>query len=259
MNPSSKKCHQDLIYKQGPLRPTPLPNPMCHPTCTSALFTGLYSLTQVSNSFDGLVEVIVGPQKQVFRLHKEILCNVSSYFRAALKGSFAEGLTQKIELPEDDATVFKLFRVWLHSFSQGSSPSAPETENEIEFDTQLEPDVIIGPKDLFDLYIFADMRDIPLLQNATVDTIIWISERKVFFVGDLIPYVYDRTAPKAPLRKLLVDWWLTFSNSTWLEEKYYGNYSKRFLFDVALAQSKLGPRGSKNAHDLWEARTNYHV
>ena len=232
---------------------------MCHPTCTSALFTGLYSLTQVSNSFNGLVEVIVGPQKQLFRLHKEILCNVSSYFRAALEGSFAEGLTQKIELPEDDVTVFKCFRVWLYSFSQGSLPSAPESENEFEFETQLEPDVIIGPKDLFDLYIFADMRNIPLLQNSTVDTIIWISERKIFVIGDLILYVYDRTALRAPLRKLLVDWWLNFSDSTWLEEQHYGNYSKRFLFDVALAQSKLGPRGIKKAHDFWEARTDYYV
>ena len=223
------------------------------------MFTGLYSLTQVSNSFDGLVEVVVGPQKQVFRLSKVILCNVSSYFRAALEGSFAESSTQKIELPEDDVIVFKLFRVWLYSFNQGSLPSAPETEHGFEFDTQLEPDVIIGPKDLFDLYIFADMRDIPLLQNATVDTIIWISERKSFFIGDLIPYVYDRTAPKAPLRKLLVDWWSEFSDSTWLEEKHYGDFSKRFLFDLALAQSKLGPGRSKEAYDFWEARADYHV
>ena len=149
--------------------------------------------------------------------------------------------------------------MWLYSFNQGSLPSAPETENGFEFDTQLEPDVIIGPKDLFDLYIFADMRDIPLLQNSTVDTIIWISERKSFFIGDLIPYVYDRTAPKAPLRKLLVDWWLEFSDSTWLEEQHYGDFSKRFLFDLTLAQSKLGPRRSKEAYDFWEARADYHV
>ena len=87
---------------------------MCHPTYTSTLFTALYPLlTRVSSSFNGLIEVIVGPRKQVFPLHKEILCAVSSYFRSALEGSFVVGLTQKIELPEDDVIVFKYFRVRL--------------------------------------------------------------------------------------------------------------------------------------------------
>ncbi|KAK0515992.1 hypothetical protein JMJ35_002026 [Cladonia borealis] len=213
-------------------------------------FTGLYLLTQVSNSFNGLVEVIVGPQKQVFRLHKEILCNFSSYFRAALEGSFAEGLTQKIELPEDDVTVFECFRMWLYSpISQKSVPSASELYRYID----------VPLKSLFDLYVFADIRDIPLLQNFTMDTIIWVTGRTVTCIGSLIHHVYGRTTPKSPLRKLLVDWWIKFPHLTWLEEQYYGNYSKRFLFEVALAQSKLGPQGSKMDHDLWEARTDYHV
>ena len=203
---------------------------------------------QVSNSFNGLVEVIVGPQRQLFLLHKKILCNVSSYYRAALEGSFAEGLTQKIELPEDDVTVFEYFRAWLYSpISQESLPSASELEPYIDLDSKL----------LFDLYVFADVRDIPLLQNYTMDAIIWKSELTDTFSGPLIHHVYDRTTPSSPLRKLLVDSWMDpSSDMTWLEEQYYGNYSKRFLFDLALAQSKLGAQW---AHHFWEARTRYHV
>ncbi len=234
---------------------------MCHPTCTTTLFTGLYSsLTQVSNSLNGLVVVIVGPQKQVFPLHKEILCAVSSYFRSALEGSFVEGLTQKIELPEDDVTVFKYFRVWLYSsIIQDSLPSASQAEDESESESESKPDTDIGWKILLDLYIFADMRDIPLLQNATMDAIIWKSDLASTFISDLIHYVYDRTAAKSPLRKLLVDLWVSWSNPTWFDEKYYGLYSKRFLFDAALAKSKLGLRGSKKVDDFWAARTDYYV
>ena len=233
---------------------------MCHPTCTSTLFTGLYSsLTQISKSLDGLVEVIVGPQNQVFPLHKEILCAVSSYFRSALEGSFVEGLTQKIELPEDDVTVFKYFRVWLYSsIVQEYLPSASQAEDESESEVESKPNTDIGWKILFDLYIFAEMRDIPLLQNATMDAIIWKSDLASTLNSNPIHYVYDRTAPKSPLRKLWVDWWVNFSNLTWLDEEYYGHYTKRFLFDVALAKSKLGP-GSKKVNYFWAARTNYYV
>ena len=159
-----------------------------------------------------------------------------------------------IELPEDDVTLFECFRVWLDSpISQKSLPSAPD------FETEIDPDIIIDSKALFDLYIFADMRDIPLLQNFTIDAIILVSERNDTFIGHLIHHVYDRTTPKSPLRKLLVDWWMDACDLTWLEEQYYDKYSKRFLFDVALAQSKLGPGGSKKFHDFWETRTDYHV
>ena len=210
---------------------------MCHPTCTSALFTGLYSLTEVSSSFDGLVHVIVGPQKQVFFLHKEILCNVSSYFRAALDGSFAEGLTQQIELPEDDVTVFEYFHAWLYSpIGQKFIPSASEID---PYTTDIDSEL------LFDLYIFADVRDIPLLQNYTIDAIIYKGEFTDTIFGPLIHHVYDHTTLSSPLRKLLVDWWMDACDPTWLEEQYYGKYSKRFLFDVAIAQSEFGLGGSQ--------------
>ena len=56
-----------------------------------------------------------------------------------------------------------------------------------------------------------------------------------------------------------MDWWVSWSNSTWLDEKYYGDYSKQFLFDVALAESKLEPRGSKKIDDFWAASNNDYV
>ena len=92
-----------------------------------------------------------------------------------------------------------------------------------------------------------------------MDAIISKSEPTSTFTGDLILYFHDHTAPKSPWRKLLGDWWVSWSNSTWLEEEYCGNYSKRSLFDVALAESKLELRGSKKIDDGWAASTNDYV
>ena len=87
---------------------------MCHPTHTSTLFRGLYSsLARVNNSFNGLVEVTARPSQQVFPLHKEIPYDVCSCFRSTLEDSFVEGLTWKIEPPEDNVAVFVHLRMAL--------------------------------------------------------------------------------------------------------------------------------------------------
>ena len=59
--------------------------------------------------------VVVGREQQVFNIHKELLCAASSYFSAAFKGNFKEADTQRIEILDEDVTVFKYFQVWLYS------------------------------------------------------------------------------------------------------------------------------------------------
>ena len=39
---------------------------------------------------DSVVQFTVGPEKQVFHIHKGLLCNAAAYFRAALEGGFKE-------------------------------------------------------------------------------------------------------------------------------------------------------------------------
>lgn len=94
------------------------------------------------------------------------------------------------------------------------------------------------------------MREIPLLPNATMDAIIWKSELTNNLTGDFIHHVYDRTAPKSPLRKLLVDWWVRWCNPTWLDEKYYGYYSKRFYLMRRLQRVSLGCEGARRSTDF---------
>ena len=58
---------------------------------------------------DQTVTVEVGPLRQVFYVHKRLLCDNSEYFRAALMGSFVENVKQSVKLPEDDPKMFHEF------------------------------------------------------------------------------------------------------------------------------------------------------
>lgn len=61
-----------------------------------------------------MVDILVGPKKQLFRVHKKPLCSRVSYFDKMLNGSFMEAGEQRAELPEDDCDVFNLFLEWLY-------------------------------------------------------------------------------------------------------------------------------------------------
>ena len=63
--------------------------------------------------------VLVGGQEpqQRFHLHKDLLCNVSEFFSAALTGNFKEAEDGKITLPEQNPETFKYFVHWLYTGS----------------------------------------------------------------------------------------------------------------------------------------------
>lgn len=46
---------------------------------------------------------------------RELLIAVSPFFRGALNGTFAEGLSQELRLPEDRSDVFDYFLYWLYT------------------------------------------------------------------------------------------------------------------------------------------------
>ena len=72
--------------------------------------------------FDTVVEIKVGPRQVLFNVHKGLLCNASSFFKAALDGGIKEVSERQIALPEDDPRTFKRFQLWLYSGSLIESP-----------------------------------------------------------------------------------------------------------------------------------------
>ena len=42
------------------------------------------------NIFDTIAQIEVGPGRNIFYVHKGLLCNIAPYFKAALEGGFRE-------------------------------------------------------------------------------------------------------------------------------------------------------------------------
>ena len=59
----------------------------------------------------------MGSDKQIFSIHKWLLCDLCPYFKTALEGSFKEGVEQRIEFMEENPAIFKDFQYWLYDRS----------------------------------------------------------------------------------------------------------------------------------------------
>lgn len=61
-----------------------------------------------------IVDVFVGAKRKTFRLHEDLLCDRSDYFRATFQGEFAEAKSKELYLPDDNDAAFELFVNWLY-------------------------------------------------------------------------------------------------------------------------------------------------
>lgn len=70
-----------------------------------------------SNSFRSCANarIVVGPSESPRIVPREFLTSVSPFFSAALGGTYAEGLSQTIHLPDDRADVWDYFQYWLYT------------------------------------------------------------------------------------------------------------------------------------------------
>ncbi|EMR87961.1 hypothetical protein BcDW1_3324 [Botrytis cinerea BcDW1] len=53
-----------------------------------------------------IVDIHVGPQTKLFRIHRGILCDKVPYFQKMFSSGFVEGLEGKAFFPEDDPNTF---------------------------------------------------------------------------------------------------------------------------------------------------------
>ena len=67
-----------------------------------------------------MVKILVGPEKALFLLHKDRLCQMSEYFRGLFQGNFKDAKEDTTTLAEEDVTGFKLFQhvVYNNNFPQ---------------------------------------------------------------------------------------------------------------------------------------------
>ncbi|KAH0014703.1 hypothetical protein KCU78_g8534, partial [Aureobasidium melanogenum] len=61
-----------------------------------------------------MVTIEVGIEKEHFVVHQSFLCAKSQYFFKALSGSFQEGITRFIQLPDVSPIIFRIFVAWIY-------------------------------------------------------------------------------------------------------------------------------------------------
>lgn len=61
-----------------------------------------------------MVDLYVGPKKEHFHVHKNILCDKIPYFEKMFKGGFQEAVTNSASFPEDVADSFDILITWVY-------------------------------------------------------------------------------------------------------------------------------------------------
>lgn len=181
-----------------------------------------------------MITITVGkrPNDKVFYAHKGLLCYVSDYFRAALRGSFKEAREKKVHLSEDSVEVFRAFHnlIYTSRLHDGTTTLLFRTLSEI--------------------FAFGEARGIPILQNAAVNEIIFsVGQNWQHTCAEDLIWIYNNTANNSPLRRLWADIFATLRKpegaEIWLTLKDdVLRHNTTFLVDVLIAtNARLGQPG----------------
>lgn len=74
-----------------------------------------------------MVDIFVGPKRKTWRLHEDLLCDRSDYFKSTFQGKFAEASSKELYLTEDNDASFGLFVNWLY----GDKLKPPSKDDEL--------------------------------------------------------------------------------------------------------------------------------
>ncbi|KAH0030899.1 hypothetical protein KCU78_g2941, partial [Aureobasidium melanogenum] len=137
-------------------------------------------------------QIIVGSGQDIqeFSIHKKLLCDSSTYFKAALTNGFAETHDQKITLDDESPAIFRTYVVWLYQ-TRLDRDTMPEGDQEVQ-------------RHMLELYVFAAKRGVTNLAN---DTITMLASRLTNTEVDLdnIWWLYPLIPHSSKLYQLLVD------------------------------------------------------
>jgi hypothetical protein len=107
------------------------------------------------------IKVGRGPHAGVFTVPKALLCNSSTYFKAALNGPFVEGQTQTIDLDDEDPSIFRTYVAWLYQGQLHSQDIEEELDDPQDFGLHIAQ-----------VMVFADRRDVAELQDDAMSMLL---------------------------------------------------------------------------------------
>jgi hypothetical protein len=141
------------------------------------------------------VKIFVGPEKKLWVLPEDLLCDRIEFFRAAFKSKFKEGISKEMFLESDDSTAFGRLVDWIfnedikceiiHKFH------VQDAEHELEW---------------LRLWILADKLGLQRLQDCcrhAYESCLY--EIGIHPAAEAVSFVYENTEPNSELRQMLVD------------------------------------------------------
>ena len=149
-----------------------------------------------------MVTIFVGKTKEPFYVHLDLLCDASSFFKAAFAGNFKEASEKTMQLPDDRESTFKFFVDWLYgrhdTIHQTISP-AKEDDDKNDKRDRFFPAVC--------LFVLADKYNIYDLKTNIIEAlIVGLRECKDYSLSySTVTYAYENTAQGSRLRQLLAE------------------------------------------------------
>lgn len=186
--------------------------------------------------------------------------SVLTYSCSLLNSNFKEAHENKIHLDTEDPSIFQLVSIWLYTgkFTDSFITIDLKSGNAYPNPSVKESAPILPQETLFALWIFGDVRLIPMLCNHVINlTFAAISPSRGLDINEDVPrIVFQNTTKGAAMRKLFVEAAAVGDNHSQLQEKLEDAESAYWMKDFLLEtlvrmkemRSKLPSYGDKNAY-----------
>ncbi|EPE24750.1 hypothetical protein GLAREA_08603 [Glarea lozoyensis ATCC 20868] len=164
------------------------------------------------------LKVIVGAEKRVFFINKDLICAQSVFFETACKKEWFAGLEHTVTLAEEDPIIFGKFLVWL---STGDIEGMKEllAAEQVPHNSAVESPENCARKakfkQLVSCYILGDSLQCTRFQNCLINSICCLAKKadesgfSIVWDDDILQTTYNNIIAKSPLRKFSLDSFLS--------------------------------------------------
>jgi hypothetical protein len=137
-----------------------------------------------------MIELIVGPEEKLFRVHKNILCENIPYFDKMFNSNFKEGQELKASFPEDTSESFDVLLGWVY-FGKIRRISSKD-----------EPKTVLW--NAFNVYSLGDKLCIEEFMDSVIDVYItWLATNGLLLGPEQISDGFDETPVGSPFQRFL--------------------------------------------------------
>ena len=156
-----------------------------------------------------MVTLFVGASQKPFYVHVDLLCNASSFFKAAFAGDFKESSDKTMQLPEDDEDLFSLFIDWLYHQRYEMLPESDDDEDSGDDNDDIDDweDESNRFHQVFQLFVLAEKYDVPDLKRLLTRTLFAeVQTCRNMPSCASISWLYGHTTQSAGIHRLVADW-----------------------------------------------------